>query len=506
MNLLSRIFIDWFNVSLSTGKAFHVTVHEEKVRGHKGLTSVATSPTATPHIQNINSYIQTPSYINKVVMSKGSKKWMGDSIVAAVPSPKREIYEFDDEKNIRDDINKVSKEESDRKVVFRRPESSNASLLVEAALDAAERDIDISGMVTSSAGSPTVITASEMVGNKQQTENIYITQAHLVNGTHHHHLDVSPSEVHHKTDTEGHIEGYLVSPATTPEPVMHHHQSSPPSTLQHMDNYTLQRVSPQCEDHTRSHHHHVYSIQHREDESTNPPPGYSIHHQQDEIMSPAGTPETGYSLHHQDDLVSPAGTPAPPSRGYELPHTDNMSSGDEGEVQNLSLGIKDKIDLVNYKQYETLDEFGRGSVERFEPLLVGSGCELHGLDMSARGYHHPPPHGFSRYHHPLYDDRQSVDLSRGGGYASPPPYSTHTEVLRVVSLDLTPGGGRHSVDLSIPRPPPGQQGLVERIISPPPHPGYHNYPSSPSPYHPPSRTPHIASTSPTTYHHYSGYY
>ncbi|PNF25863.1 hypothetical protein B7P43_G11121 [Cryptotermes secundus] len=439
---------------------------------------------------------------SKVVMSKGSKKWLGDPtpLEASRTLPEKgHLYELDDEKEPGNDIAMSIAEPECHKTppsIYRRPESSsNASLLVEAALDAAERDIDMSGVVSS----PTVITAND----KQNSESLY--PHHLVNG----HLVPSPSP---PTD---HMDSYtLQSPATTPDP----QEGSPSGNLQQLEGYT----SP-----PRMH--------------------YSIHHQED-LISPAETPHpTGY-MHHSEEM-----SPDHPRGGhmdgysprYELHHqvsTDNLSS-DEGEgAQNLSLGLKEKAGLtldLAYKQYEVLEELRPG----FEPLLVGS-TELQGLDMSSRSYHHGNfgSQAVSRYHHTsvLYDmaaggpDRQSVDLSMtgrvGNGYTSPPPpppYS-HSEVLRVVSLDLSRHHSHHAHhQLPAPRAmtpspaPPGTpnhvipemnrmstvttQGLVDtgRILSPPPHPSYQTYPLSPSSYH---RTPHIASTSPSAYHHYSGYY
>ena len=416
------------------------------------------------------------------------------------PSPDRSpVYELEDDKEPDEDLAINVAEPERHKTpppIYRRPESSsNASLLVEAALDAAERDIDMTGVVTS----PTVITAN----GKQPNENLY--SHHLVNG----HLAASPSP---PTD---HMDSYaLQSPATTPDP----QEGSPSDHLQQLEGY----ASP-----PRIH--------------------YSMHHQED-LISPAETPHPSGYMHHPEEM-SPDNQRASHMEGYspryELQHqvpTDNLSS-DEGEgAQNLSLGLKEKAGLtldLAYKQYEVLEELRPG----FEPLLVGS-TELQGLDMSARSYHHSNfgSQAVSRYHHTsvLYDmasggpERQSVDLSMtsraGNGYSSPPPpppYS-HSEVLRVVSLDLSRHHPHHPHhQLPAPRAmtpspaPPGtpnhvvpemsrmssvsNQGLVDpgRILSPPPHPSYQSYPLSPSPYH---RTPHIASTSPSAYHHYSGYY
>lgn len=196
-------------------------------------------------------------------------------------------------------------------------------------------------------------------------------------------------------------------------------------------------------------------------------------------------------------------------------------------AQNLCLSVKEKslqLDLSSSYKYDSLDsEFNR---ERgnFDTLVLNSN-ELQGLDMSARSYHGFGSQSQNRYHH-IYEmsDRQSVDLSRTGGYSipsppPPPPPYPHGDVLRVVSLDLTPGG-RHTVDLSLSRshhlhsgsrilasPPQTSSAsphivpevLEGRIMSPPPPPlpGYNpTYPVSPAPYHPPR----------SGYHHYSGYY
>ena len=213
--------------------------------------------------------------------------------------------------------------------------------------------------------------------------------------------------------------------------------------------------------------------------------------------------------------------------------TDNLSS-DEGDsvAQNLCLSGKEKslqLDLSTSYKYDTLDSEFIRERNSFDTLILNSG-ELQGLDMSARSYHP----GFSsqvpnRYHHHhIYEmsERQTVDLSRTGGYSiasppPPPPPYPHSDVLRVVSLDLTPGG-RHTVDLSLSRshhlhssggrllaspPLPSSSAaplivpdVIEgRILSPPPPPlpGYNPaYPVSPAPYHPPR----------SGYHHYSSYY
>ncbi|KAL1513230.1 hypothetical protein ABEB36_002666 [Hypothenemus hampei] len=74
----------------------------------------------------------------------------------------------------------------------------------------------------------------------------------------------------------------------------------------------------------------------------------------------------------------------------------------------------------------------------FEPLSLNS--DLQGLDMSTRSFHNYSSN-INRYH-PVYPDLDRMDLRLN--YTPPPPY----DLVRVVSLDLTPPG-RHSVDLSL---------------------------------------------------------
>lgn len=82
------------------------------------------------------------------------------------------------------------------------------------------------------------------------------------------------------------------------------------------------------------------------------------------------------------------------------------------------------------------------SERNFEPIVLSS-AELQGLDMSARSFHNYP--NMNRYHS-LYPEVDRVDLRLN--YSPPAPTYSHADLLRVVSLDLTPPG-RHSVDLSL---------------------------------------------------------
>nr|CAD7598620.1 unnamed protein product [Timema genevievae] len=167
---------------------------------------------------------------NKVLLSKGSKKWLGDAIttLAGSQSPtQQEPPPEDSEEAIRDVYDFEDNKECDvarRKppVVFQRAESSNASLLVEAAIDAVERDMSGSCSV---ANSPTVIATCDMDCGNQYS--------------------VSVASVH-QDSPQRHMESYnlhqpeeLISPATSPESGLHQQQHQSPDTsashMQHMD-------------------------------------------------------------------------------------------------------------------------------------------------------------------------------------------------------------------------------------------------------------------------------
>ncbi|XP_015595304.1 uncharacterized protein LOC107267762 [Cephus cinctus] len=437
------------------------------------------------------------------LQSKGSKKWMGEFNppvpsnistsqlqVAAAPA---DVYEFEESRKDEEEKSTPTPAQSlidESKLglnVYRRTESSNASLLVEAALDAAERDI---GAVS-----------SPMLEDNDRDTNLYSISTQLQ----------SPMP---QRSPEGHLDSYiqqqeeLISPAPTPD-----NRHSPPTHL-HMD-YHLHRPVDYI---NAARTHNIEQYLHHEDLPRVSSPSSYIHVQQEDLVSPAATPNPRYQdVHHH----------------HQVP-TDNLSS-DEGDsvAQNLSLSVKEKalqLDLSTSYKYDSLESDFTRERSNFEPLVLNSG-ELQGLDMSARGFHHSfgaQVQNTRYHHHHLYEitERQSVDLSRTGGYSMspppPPPPYPHSDVLRVVSLDLTPGG-RHSVDLSLSRShhlhgtgarmivspqPPGSStphvvpDTVEgRILSPPPPPpplpGYNpTYPVSPTPYHPPR----------PGYHHYSGYY
>ncbi|KAG5328879.1 PRDM4 protein, partial [Acromyrmex heyeri] len=451
-----------------------------------------------------NEQTEVDLYDTSRTLSKGSKKWLTEfnppptSDIAvhlpAVSASSSDIYDFEDgrkdsgsEKAVRTSAATPNLLESNklRLNVYRsRTESANASLLVEAALDAAERDI---GTVS-----------SPILEDNDRETNLYSISSQLQ----------SPIP---QSRSPNHLDSYIVqqeeqlmSPAPTPDD-----RHTPPSHL-HVD-YHLHRPVDYI---NTSRTHNIEQYLHHEEMPRVSSPNY-MHMQQEDLVSPSATPNHRYQdMHH-----------------HQVP-TDNLSS-DEGDsvAQNLSLSVKEKalqLDLSTSYKYDTLEQDFTRERSNFEPLVLNSG-ELQGLDMSARGFHHSfgaQMQNTRYHHHHLYDigERQSVDLSRTSSYSMspppPPPPYPHNEVVRVVSLDLTPGG-RHSVDLSLSRShhlhgsgtrvitssqPVGSTTThvvpdvgEGRMLSPPPPPlsGYNpSYPVSPAPYHPPR----------SGYHHYPGYY
>ncbi|KAK4876889.1 hypothetical protein RN001_009395 [Aquatica leii] len=134
-------------------------------------------------------------------------------------------------------------------------------------------------------------------------------------------------------------------------------------------------------------------------------------------------------------------------KGYDLGNdiSRNRSAYDgtiDGDFRVKGYDISDSVEVRN----NLIDSEFR--IDRnFEPIVLNT-AELQGLDMSARSYHnYHASQNLNRYHHLYTDvDRPSVDLRLN--YSPPLPSYPHTDVLRVVSLDLT-SPGRHSVDLSL---------------------------------------------------------
>lgn len=481
--------------------------HDTKVSSASARVTMPVPSGIDTNVDNVRTDVDL--YSASRIQSKGSKKWLGeynpttttttttttsDISTSHLPPVPPDVYEFEDsrkeeeEKTVSTSATTQSLIDSSKLglSVYRRTESANASLLVEAALDAAERDI---GAVS-----------SPILEDNDRDANLYSISTQLQSPL--------PQRSPNHLDSYIQQQDELISPAPTPD-----NRHTPPSHL-HVD-YHLHRPVDYM---NASRTHNIEQYLHHEDLPRVSSPNNYIHIPQEDLVSPSATPNSRYQdIHHH----------------HQMP-TDNLSS-DEGDsvAQNLSLSVKEKalqLDLSTSYKYDPLEsDFGRER-SNFEPLVLNSG-ELQGLDMSARGFHHSfgaQVQNTRYHHHHLYEitERQSVDLSRTGGYSMspppppPPPYS-HSDVLRVVSLDLTPGG-RHSVDLSLSRShhlhssgtrvitspqqassstphivPDTVEGRILSPPPPPPLPGYNpSYPVSPAPYHPPR----------PAYHHYSGYY
>ncbi|XP_035721816.1 uncharacterized protein LOC118441475 isoform X1 [Vespa mandarinia] len=476
--------------------------HDTKVSSASARVTMPVPSGIDTNVENVRTDVDL--YAASRIQSKGSKKWLGeynptttsDIPTSHLPPVPPDVYEFEDSRKEEEDKTVSTSATTQSLIdssklglsVYRRTESANASLLVEAALDAAERDI---GAVS-----------SPMLEDNDRDANLYSISTQLQSPL--------PQRSPNHLDSYIQQQDELMSPAPTPD-----NRHTPPSHL-HVD-YHLHRPVDYM---NASRTHNIEQYLHHEDLPRVSSPNSYIHIPQEDLVSPSATPNSRYQdIHHH----------------HQMP-TDNLSS-DEGDsvAQNLSLSVKEKalqLDLSTSYKYDPLEsDFGRER-SNFEPLVLNSG-ELQGLDMSARGFHHSfgaqVQNTRYHHHHHLYEitERQSVDLSRTGGYSMspppppppPPPYS-HSDVLRVVSLDLTPGG-RHSVDLSLSRshhlhssgtrvitsqqqassstPHIVPDTIEGRILSPPPPPlpGYNpSYPVSPAPYHPPR----------PAYHHYSGYY
>lgn len=495
------------NMSQSTSVEFSNENSDITLKIDREVTSSPQQSVPIPNpvessFENIRPEIDP--YGTSRIQSKGSKKWMGEynpPITIEMPNSHlsestitHDVYEFEDnrkeEEEEDDDDEIISPSQNimtENKLgmgIYRRTES--ASLLVEAALDAAERDI---GAVS-----------SPILDDTDRDTNLYSISNHLQS-------PLPPRSPDPHLNSYVQHQDNIIPPSPTSD-----NRHSPPNHL-HVD-YHLHRPMEYM---TVNRSHNIEQYIHHEDLPRVSSPNSYIHIQQDDLTSPSTTPNHRYQdIHHHH-------------HHHQVP-TDNLSS-DEGDsvAQNLSLSVKEKslqLDLSATYKYDTLDSDFTRERTNFEPILLNSG-ELQGLDMSARGYHHNFGSQVqnSRYHHlHLYDisERQSVDLSRTGNYSlsPPPPPYPHSDVLRVVSLDLTPGG-RHSVDVSlsrthhlhgpgsrmIPSPqPPGSStphvvpdAVESRILSPPPPSlsGYNStYSANPAPYHPPR----------SGYHHYSGYY
>lgn len=538
------------------------------------------------------------------ILSKGSKKWIGDP---PLPPLKQEIYLSKDEGYER---TKLATNLSE----FTRHEASNASLLVEAALDSvcSEPNIDIDVSTTSNCTDALVnnlytLAPSDTLPDVNYNENVCINESrdiNLISPSVNDHISVTgdlSDDLRHNQNIGIDYSGFHqedFSPSNSPD--MHHRTNfvrnyintlSPPA-----QNYPAKSISPGAvPSPPRYDFGHTVPTDHLSSDDSNgmSAQNLSLHAKQD-IQLDLSIYKSSYKLDSngfQSRHTSKNYIDEDPSIDAEQ-ITQNMS--DNIQVVNikvketeendravkypddLSTDIRGKFDLdldlrsrslyeatsdldFRTKTYDIVDKPYDNSVESefrsdrsFEPLVLNS-SELQGLDMSARSFHSYS--NINRYHH-LYPDDLRLN------YSPPAPSYTHADILRVVSLDLTPPG-RHSVDLSLRTHPFANSRLLsEHAMQATPHrlldqsrlltsdlstrilsdhttnrilsnsdqlasnhllgddsriigegrvspiPAFGGYSVSQSPYHPTplAPRPHVTSPTPTPYHHYSTYY
>ncbi|XP_050299642.1 uncharacterized protein LOC126738382 isoform X2 [Anthonomus grandis grandis] len=450
-------------------------------------TSDLEMPKNSPHqsspLNPMNHEMEPEPPVAVKMVSKGSKKWIADDI--STNNSVKDLSTFDMEPPKPDQqLPRPMDDPGFRKYTsiceFTRRETSNASLLVEAALDSVcnEPSIDIDVEVSQSCNNDSLVnniynfSHNEVAYNLQESEDINL---------------ISPSVNDHisVTDELEHAQHGNIGYATLPDG--HFEQENSRSSLEKDRGYRFGRheetnnyatnPSPRTYDFTN------VNPEHLSDESNT---GINNLEQEkhDSEMDMSMYKKSAYKLYYdyfkrlKFDDNNGSGHPVEP-QPTETEMSDiarHLAEKDEKDKFNhdLAADLRNKCDIdldlrvrhyentldsdLNRQRYETwntdltsrpknsdllnmsldnrdlLDSDFR-SERQFEPLALNS--ELQGLDMSTRGFHN-----YSRYHH-LYPEIDRMDL-RLNYTPPPPPY----DLVRVVSLDLTPPG-RHSVDLSL---------------------------------------------------------
>ncbi|EFA01111.1 hypothetical protein TcasGA2_TC010323 [Tribolium castaneum] len=496
-------------------------------------TSPDPNPRTSPTLESYN--LNTVNATMKI-LSKGSKKWIGEPPLQPL---KPEIYQIE---------HQVTETQYDRPksnlTDFTRHEASNASLLVEAALDSvcSEPNIDIDVSTTPNCTDalvnnlytlapsdtlPDVTTYSETVCNINEPRDI-----NLISPSVNDHISVTDElndELRHGQNIGMDYSGFHqedFSPGNSPE--MHPRANFVRSYI-NTPNFGPKNLSPvPVPSPPRYDFGHSVNTDHLSSDDSNgmAAQNLSLHSNKHDIQLDLSIYKAPYNLQNRkefrvkfDDLDAKSKySLIEPGKSY-VEEENNALDGeqviDQNELSgNIVVDLKEKedehernkypddlstdirtnkfdIDLdlrlksydmegenlrtrglyeSNYeKNYEIIDNIenrkpydpaldGDFRTDRnFEPLVLNS-SELQGLDMSARSFHNYS--NINRYHH-LYPEVDRVDLRLN--YSPPAPPYTHADILRVVSLDLTPPG-RHSVDLSL-RTHPLHQIANSRLLS-----------------------------------------
>ncbi|CAH0546289.1 unnamed protein product [Brassicogethes aeneus] len=502
-----------------------------------------------PHLETYNI---PPPTSNLKVLTKGSKKWIADE---PIQLSKSDLYHLDHK--TRDDVNNISLHDDfyDRKKLStlndygRSQEASNASLLVEAALDSvcSEPNIDIDVGTSPNCADSLVNNLYTLAPHENLNEyntNMCINDSRDINL-------ISPSVNDHISVTDelndelrqsqnigidySNFQQEDFSPASSPS--AHERSSFVRNYINTLSphNYNHGKISPASSP-PRYDFGHTVTNEHLSSDDSNgmAAQNLSIHNSKNGLQLDLSIYKSPYKFESQDylrkELRMKFDTEI--SRKIQMQNIDNVSkiynALDSDDVENMTQhelannmqeleenvknsdnhdrskytdelpsDIRGKFDLdleMRLKQYEGIDseilrqrnstyestpsevdfrsknydlidsmELRNKSYDNidnefrternFEPLLLNS-TELQGLDMSARSFHNYS--NINRYHH-LYPEVDRVDLRLN--YSPPPPSYTHADILRVVSLDLTPPG-RHSVDLSLRSHPLHTRGLL----------------------------------------------
>lgn len=454
---------------------------------------------------------------NLKVLSKGSKKWIGDEPPTSSKLP--DIYSV--ERLSKDDLSGISLQENDiydrHKLSstndFNRHEASNASLLVEAALDSVcnETNIDIDVSTTPNCADSLVnnlynLTQSDNLPDVAYNEvndsrdislispsvNDHVSVTDELNdelrhdnniGMHYsnfHHNDFSPPhspDIHRSNFVRNYINSLSPQNASydpknsspVPSPsrydIFGHHVNVNPDQLSSDDSngMTVQNLSLHSakndiqldlslyKTYKSGGHDYVRKLKFGDDNTLEQDHIDVINNVQsmdndnkdlvDRDDHPKYSDELSADIRNKFDIDLDLRLKAYDSIDSEsLRQRNHTYESTELDFRNKAYDLIDAVENRN-KQYDLIDTDFRPD-RNFEPLILNS-LELQGLDMSARSFHNYP--NMNRYR-PLYPDVDRVDLRLN--YSPPPPTYTHADLLRVVSLDLTPPG-RHSVDLSL---------------------------------------------------------
>ncbi|KAJ8919680.1 hypothetical protein NQ315_006208 [Exocentrus adspersus] len=488
---------------------------------------------AATSIENYSSF--NPVNANMKVLSKGSKKWIaGEPSHSDKPS---DLYTI--EKLNKEELTGLSLPDADiynRNKLgnlsdFARHEASNASLLVEAALDSvcSEPNIDIDVSTNPNCSDSLVnnlytLTQPENLPDVSYADTACINESNLMSPSVNDHVSVTDelnNELHHTSAirmdyTNFHQEDF--SPPNSPEVSRSNFVRNYINNLSpHNPGYEPKSVTP-VPSPPRYDFGHAVNADHLSSDDSNgmAAQNLSLHNPKNDIQLDLSLYKTSYKTDTQnymrrlkfegetnpcqDQMMNPNDLPGMPPpeadhkdseaiesrskypddltssvdmrnkfdidldlrlKNYEnidndlLRQRNSMYDNDPDGFRTKGYDLIDAIENRN-KQYETMEPDFRTD-RNFEPLLLNS-SELQGLDMSARSFHSYS--NINRYHH-LYPDVDRVDLRLN--YSPPLPTYTHADILRVVSLDLTPPG-RHSVDLSL-RGHPLHQIANSRLLS-----------------------------------------